>query len=366
MRTAAYIQSLCGTILLGFSEEDESTSLTSIILNSLGIVSTTAIFALKVKLSLNHAQIIVSLLTIIMLPHHIVQHGRTTSPAWYLCQQIRFFIYGILQFWLTLKTPCLGNHPECNRCVHVLSYSGRRLAVNPWHRAGRLFIFVFISHAWISDFIWLYGPISYFQTPFALFSRSHREKWASHIEISRKSLQVWTERRVKIYRAKLTLNNFWLWYRNETSARDGIKSVRWTEAPSSGHRQTPLKAFLSDAKLAMRVPRCQRALLALVVAMVDIVFTEKEVQLNITRSANDWGYGQIASMILSVPSAVGVIRLLLRIGTGDRYAVLNYPKPIAMTKDTQSCHQKSIFCISLVSSPYENEINGYTLKTADG
>ena len=239
-----------------------------------------------------------------MLPIHVVEQGRTPLPGLFLAQQIRFFIYLALQLWLVLKTPCLGSHPECNKCVQTVPLFGT-LAVHIWPRSARLFVVLCVSTFWINGFMWTYGPKNYFQTFSALISRSSSAAWTSHTSETQTSLRVWRERQMKIHKAFWNLPRLDQCFEDHTTAAQAIKKRRWTQAPCSQTRKSSLRTLLSDAVLMLRVARCQRALLALLIAVVNVVVNEQTIKVNLARSANDWGYGQIASMVLSVPSALG-------------------------------------------------------------
>ncbi len=76
-------------------------------------------------------------------------------------------------------------------------------------------------------------------------------------------------------------------------------------------------------KLALRIPRIQRFALATLFASIWTYDTERVVKLNLQRNANDWGYGQISAIILTVPSVAGVVQMFVNARKAEKYAKLN-------------------------------------------
>ena len=184
-----------------------------------------------------------------------------------------------------------------------------------------IFPILFVSTTWMQSNTWTYGPGHYFRTLPAMVSRAQRKAWASYMDETHESLKIWRERNVKTRKLPSFISAMWLWYDDETTVASGIKQHRWKQVTSSNSKVSRVQSSFIDAKLALRVPRCQRALLALAIAVTWIYDNEKTIKINLTQSANDWGFGQIASMVLSVPAAASLVQLLLRIGSPDKSVV---------------------------------------------
>ncbi len=105
------------------------------------------------------------------------------------------------------------------------------------------------------------------------------------------------------------------WYTDEETLRDGLRRL----TQRHGHSQLTI-SFYTKTKLALRIPRIQRFLLALIFASIWTYDTERVVKLNLQSNANEWGYGQISAMILTVPSVAGVMQMVINSGKADEYA----------------------------------------------
>lgn len=72
-------------------------------------------------------------------------------------------------------------------------------------------------------------------------------------------------------------------------------------------------------KLAMRMVRGQRAVMALVFLVVLVWSTESFITWNLDGGTRIWGYGQITAVVLSGPPVMELVRMILRAaGKGDR------------------------------------------------
>jgi uncharacterized integral membrane protein len=109
-----------------------------------------------------------------------------------------------------------------------------------------------------------------------------------------------------------------MWYDDETTARAGIKDRRWRQAPTNAKTSSWAMRVYRDARLAILVPRCQRAMISLVLASVLIIDIERTVALNLTASSNKWGYGQIFAMVATIPCVGAVMALMARVGRVSR------------------------------------------------
>jgi uncharacterized integral membrane protein len=137
--------------------------------------------------------------------------------------------------------------------------------------------------------------------------------WIAYIDTTQESIQNYrladTQRiRARNPRAIPAINWFFMWYDDETTARAGIKT------PTNAKTSSWATRVYHDALLAIRVPRCQRAIISLLLACILVIDTEKTVALNLTASRNQWGYGQIFALVATIPSVGAVVTLLVRIG----------------------------------------------------
>lgn len=176
VRLAAYIQSVCSVILLGLSSESSNALRGTLVLTSLALVGSIAVFSLKAELSLHHAMVSVSLLTVSMLPLHFVESWRVTSPSLFIAQQLRLGIYTALQLWLVFKTACLGSHPECNLCTRTVMFFKAYPAVSDCGRSIRVFVILFVGANWILG-VYTYGPSHYVEALPAMLSNRRAARW---------------------------------------------------------------------------------------------------------------------------------------------------------------------------------------------
>ena len=100
------------------------------------------------------------------------------------------------------------------------------------------------------------------------------------------------------------------WNNDDTTVSEGIKQLRWKQGPSRYDERSTTERILSGARLAIRVPRCQRACVSLVVIVFYIYDLEMTTRADVNSAANTWGYGQIATMILSIPALTSCLKLV--------------------------------------------------------
>ena len=321
VRIATYIQAFSGTLLLGFSSHDTSGVRTTIVITSLALVGTSIILNIENTLSLNHAMVVYDLLTMTILPMHFVEPWRVRSPGLYAAQQCRFLLWCALSFWLWTKTPCLGNTPECNQCTRTTSFFfWTAHACRNLNRSFHIFSVLLVLIIWLRSHTWTYGPQNYVLTLPALVLEQHAQRWTDYVRKNEEALQIWRRRRIRSMKNPIVIvTKFYHWYDDETTIAQGIKERRWMRTATSwAQRRTRLSLIWSDARLAVRVPRAQRMLIALVFVTFYTYATERIITMNLTKDANTWGYGQTASLILTVPAVGTLARLALSLWKRSR------------------------------------------------
>lgn len=331
VRLAAYIQSISNTILLGVSSKRPHAARATLILTSLATVATTAIFALKSSLSLAHLMIATDLMTVMMLPLHIVESWRSRSPALFVAEQVRLAIYLGVQLWLILKTPCLGSHPECNFCTRSVAFAFEiGHVVSHWERSWRIFWVGVVCFVWFRGFTYFYGLFHFFDAIPAMFSDRLKSRWIRFAVDTQHSVDSWRVHTLKYRQREWALAHpeqkaprnffsvikFFIWFDDETTVREEIKRKQWSQLSAQKHQASRLMRAIAHLKLALRTPRFQRAMIAILVSVSWIISTERFVALN-TTSANTWGFGQIFALIATVPSVASLVKLSLRIGRAD-------------------------------------------------
>lgn len=110
---------------------------------------------------------------------------------------------------------------------------------------------------------------------------------------------------------------FLLWYQDTTPVKSIIDTCRWDEAPAMCAGPGWVRRVWSDLRLACRASRFQRTVISLVFAVVWISNTGYTVSINLTAEANDWGFGQIFSMVAAVPFFASLAKLVLQLGVRD-------------------------------------------------
>ncbi|ORX95706.1 hypothetical protein BCR34DRAFT_194029 [Clohesyomyces aquaticus] len=313
VRTAAYIQSICGTILIGFSSKDTTAVRAVIVTTSLTLALAGGIYGILGKLSLHHGVIVQALLAVVMVPIHIVEPWRIKSPVLYAAQQLRFGAFMALSLWLLIKTPCLGADPQCNMCTSVF-FSGR--ASQHWRRSLGMSLNLSLCIIWSSSQWWTYGLSNLLQTIPALFSGRVSDAWLHHVHATEHTLGHWRRTQNGLVQTIL------LWYNDDMAVATLLKRRRWIEAPDLHPvSSTWIQRIWTDTKIALRVPRVHRAFVGLVMAVLWAIATERAVAANVSKDANNWGYGQISSIILSVPAFASLVRMLSHLGEKESKVV---------------------------------------------
>jgi hypothetical protein len=321
VRIATYTQTICNILYLGFVSSANRTSATygSLILTSLATIITIAIFSSRTQLSLHHATVAISLLTITILPTHVLESWRVRSPGIFLAQQLRLVIYFGIRLWIAFQMPCLGSDPQCNLCTRTIFLGFHGHITTPLNRSWILITVFVTGYFALRTHIWFYGLSHALSSVPALISTTQKQAWIAYIDATQKSIQTHrladTRRiRARNPRAYPVINLFFMWYDDETTAQAGIKARSWKQAPTNAKTSSWATRVYHDAFLAILVPRCQRAIISLFLACILIFDTEKSVALNLTASRNEWGYGQIFALVATVPSVAAVVPLLLRVG----------------------------------------------------
>jgi hypothetical protein len=321
VRIATYTQTVCNILLLGFASDADRTSSTyhALILTSLATVLTLGIFSLRTELSLHHSVVASSLLTITIVPAHILESWRVRSPGIFVAQQIRLAIYCAYGWWLVLQMPCMGAEPQCNLCTRTSLFGHVGRVTTDINRSFRLAIILVTSYFWLRSVVWFYGLRHFFEAFPALFSETRKQAWNSYIDRTHDELTTWRVQYLSRARQKnpsvKSIIPFWLWYDDDATARRGIEQRRWRQNQFRDLRQTSwIRRVWGDAKLASCVPRCQRAIAVLLLTGFLILGTEQTVKLNLTAAGNKWGYGQIFALVATVPSVADTTKLLLRLG----------------------------------------------------
>lgn len=320
MRVSAYIQCICNLFILGFSSSSDRTSSTyrTLVITSLAMVITTAIYLWQGALSLHHATVASGLLTVTLLPMHVLEPWRVDSPGVFIAQQVRLFIYLAVKFYMVTHMPCLGSDRQCNLCTRSSSFGFAGHIVTPFNRSSQLTLLLWILFFWTGQSAWTYGPLHLFQSLQTPFSATSHQAWVWYNNETRRSLTEWRLTALQIARSRnskvWSIITILLWYDDDQTVRDGIKRRKWRSSPVSARQSTWLGRVCHDAKLSMTIPRCQRLIVAICIAGILIADCERTVRMNLTASGNKWGYGQIFALVATLPAVTETAKLLLRLG----------------------------------------------------
>lgn len=296
----------------------------TLVLTSLALVASIAIFSIQSELSLHHATVSLTLLTVVMLPLHFVESWRIESPGLFVAQQLRLATYSAMQIWLAVKAPCFGSTPECNLCTKagVLWYSSN--VVSDWGLITRIFPVFIVGISWVKSTFLTYGPLHSIQAVPAMFSESRAEGWSEFARSTQRDLMEWRRERLSGYRRRGerkdgTWTHVFIWYEDTTPVKAVIDARRWAQPPKR-QKEAPgwLQRVWSDLRMASMAPRFQRMLIALGFSVVYIYNTEYTVRINLDDGASAWGFGQILSMATAVPFMASIIELAFRLGARDR------------------------------------------------
>jgi hypothetical protein len=255
------------------------------------------------KLSLAHALIVVSLTTVSILPIHGVEPWQTTNPALFLGQQFRLSLYLFMSLSIFLKAPCFGSDPQCNLCVRIGLGPLTTHQTDEASRFLQLASSYLMAIFWLQDVWWIYGPWHYIQTIPAIFSSSHRHQWQKVARMTHNNLQQRRQRKGGCVTFIIR------WYYDNTKAGENVR-VSQRPQPRQYRNVSAWKTWLiSLTRTAILVPRCQRALIALLLIGIWITYIEGSVQLNLSNKADDWSFGQMYAMIMCIQPTAQVIQL---------------------------------------------------------
>ncbi|KAM0242196.1 hypothetical protein ACHAP5_007282 [Fusarium lateritium] len=214
--------------------------------------------------------------------------------------------------------PCMGAEPQCNLCTRTSMLGHVGHVTTATNRSLRLAIILITSYFWLRSVFWFYGLRHFLEAFPALFSETRKQAWNAYIDRTHDDLTRWRVRhlsRVRHGNLLRSLTLFWLWYDDDATARRGIEQRRWGQNQFKDLQQDNwIRRVWDDAILAIRVPRCQRAIAVLLLTALLILGTEQTVKLNLTAAGNKWGYGQIFALVATVPSVADTVKLLLRLG----------------------------------------------------
>lgn len=315
---AIYIQSICGVILLGFSPASGSMTAvrSTVVPSSSSLIFCGVVLTWQGKLSLAHAIVVVSLGTVAILPLHYVEPWMVTNPALFFGQQLRLSLYMFMSVFLFLKAPCFGSDPQCNLCVRLGLGPFTTHATNAISRSTRLLPTCIAFSFWVNNLLWTYGPWNYIRTIPAIFFPTYRHQWQQVVKMTYTTLQHGRRR------YNNAIPRMWHWYFDDTKVGEHIRASRRTRFHRYGNAGAWEMGLISQAWSVLCLPRCQRALIALVIIGLLIPYIEKTVELNLSNKASDWSFGQMYAIILCIQPVAEVVQLFAGL-TGHRYA--NYP-----------------------------------------
>jgi hypothetical protein len=232
---------------------------------------------------------------------------------------VRIIIFFVVVIYLITHMPCLGNEPQCNLCSRSSTLGTVSHITRPLSRSFKLFASLLTAFLWFRGHVWVYGPFHFFGSLKTPFSQASYKAWTSCAYQTKQTLLEWRVADLWIVRRKnpnvWSLTSFWLWYDDEKTARSGIREEKLKTSSPIKRQATWLGRVYRDAGFALKVPRCQRMALSLAVTVILTVDCERTVHLNLTNSANEWGYGQIFALVATLPAISEVTRLVLRLGS---------------------------------------------------
>lgn len=326
IRIGAYVQTISNILSVGFALEDGQSKVAygTLILTSLITVMTMSISLLRGTLSLSYSEAASTLLSITIFPMQILESQRIRSPGLFVAQQGQLWVQRITYLWINIHMPCLGIDHECNLCTRssFLGHSGH--TISPFRRSFRLAILISFSFRTLRSYLWLYGPLHTLQSVPVMFSQAQRKKWISYIDQTHESLTHSRLQRLRQQKASAKAKNpnarLWsiiyirLWVNDQTTIQSTAKQLADRKPPCDFGNRNWLSRVWAGTKIAVRVPRCQKAFLILIYTAFSIWDMENTTTLNFTVSRNDWGYGQTFALIATIPSVTAIITILLRMG----------------------------------------------------
>lgn len=259
--------------------------------------------------------------------------------------------------------PCVGSEPDCNLCAQISSLGIPSKADNPSNRTFRLSLQVFVVSFSVRSHLWPHGPYSLFSAFPAMLSQTRHEQWVRVVNRVQASVTSWRE--ADIIRLKNKVNErrakeakregrtispnvpmvwswpaLYQWFDDPTVVSEGVKQQQRLRGPAKirqGSNTTCLGRIRHGAGLAIRVPRCQQAIIALVLAAIQILGTERVVGLNLTDAGEKWGYGQIFALLTTLPALVDTFKLFSRLGRYSGYVLSFTAALILMRITTNGC-----------------------------
>ena len=302
VRTAVYLQAICGTIILGFSSGSDcqnSVRATSAV-TAISLTFSALMLGARGELSLQHAQVVSDLLDTSLLPLFIVEPWPAQSPALLLTHGLRFITFSGYQTWLILKAPCIASNTECNMCAMWFLF-GNQVAISSNSVRGLFIILYGVSSAsWVSSVFYDPGRLYYWMALRAILSK---EKNAEFEEIAREV------RNYDKYKIRTNLRRRGL----SSSLRCGWIALCLEDAtlPAvlSVMGSVPTRLF-ARVKFVSRIPRCQRTFCAFLVIGYKVFATEQGLKANLKDSGNIWAFGQLIALVLAIPAILEVLRLL--------------------------------------------------------
>jgi hypothetical protein len=287
-------------VVLGFSTQNVSSTRLAAAITTLAMVVSALVSLKQGNFGLQDAHVTIKLLDAILFPFWLVEPWMIRSPGLYTAHRLRRFIYlGITIFVTLLKAPCVGLNPKCNMCT--ASIFGSHVAYLVWYWIYSSVLMCLTAYGTL----WGTGPWLHFSLISALLSEKTREDWVFRVTEAYKRNMISSQYQLFLRCKDKTRP---LGFRFNWGSDDTFLSIALRGFYKLPEQQRTLKRRLS---WALGIPRCQRALIALVYLTYQIVETELFVKKELDQGAQEWGYGQVAALVLISPSVMEVIRLFL-------------------------------------------------------
>jgi len=302
VRTAVYLQAICGTVILGFSSGSDrlnSVRATSAV-TAISLTFGALMLGARGELSLQHAQVVSDLLDTSLLPLFIVEPWPAQSPALLLTHGLRFITFSGYQTWLILKAPCIASNTECNMCAMWFLFGNQTAISSNFVRGIFIILYGGSFTIWLRSVFCDPGPLYYWMALRAILSK---EKNAEFEEIAREV------RNYEKYNIRTNLRGCGLSNRIKWSCMALGQEDATLTAVLSVMGSVPMR-FFALAKFAFQVPRCQRTFCAFLVIGYKVFATERGLNANLKDSGNIWAFGQFIALALAIPAILEVLRLL--------------------------------------------------------
>ncbi|KAI5810447.1 hypothetical protein BZA77DRAFT_378153 [Pyronema omphalodes] len=282
VRAATYMQSLSAVIILGFGSSDFSSTRITLSISSLALVTSCLVMMIRGQLSLPDATVAAKLFDLTVTPFFIVEPWHSRTPGLFVANALRSLVYITINLWLNLQSPCFGNKAQQNMCIKRPGIMWRGL---------KLFWYGLISAAWFRRMFYFIGTSNFLGAFYALISEKARNKWLEHSN----------ERFEYEWCSALADRSFFAWLNDDTVT---FSVFDW-------HKDRKDKfCFSQRVSLALRIARCQRAIIAIIYLIIFTTFNEISVKKNLDQSAQEWGYGQISALILTGPAVFQLFKLV--------------------------------------------------------